>query len=131
MNTPIEDMELELKEQEIRQEQQQIQDSLTQMTESYRRAAETRSQELIKSYRTTLRVLLLVIALLVIAVIVVAVGWNLEQGTLVPSPVEVIKEIEVSQVHRNRPHERVFPRAFGGQLPFVRFKLRPDMDACA
>ena len=68
MNTPIEDMELELKEQEIRQ-QQQIQDSLTQMAESYRRAAETRSQELIKSYRTTLRVLLLVIALLVIAVI--------------------------------------------------------------
>ena len=95
MNTPIEDMELELKEQEIRQEQQQIQDSLTQMAESYRRAAETRSWELIKSYRTTLRVLLLVIALLVIAVIVVAVGWNLEQGTLVPSPVEVIKEIEV------------------------------------
>ena len=92
MNTPIEDMELELKEQEIRQEQQQIQDSLTQMAESYRRAAETRSQELIKSYRTTLRVLLLVIALLVIAVIVVAVGWDPEQGTLVPRPPEVIKE---------------------------------------
>ncbi len=75
----------------------EIEKELTEIAEVYRRTAEQRSSELIKSYRLTLRILLAVIAVLAAAVIAVAIGWYNEQGTIIPrvQTVDVIKEVEV------------------------------------
>ncbi len=73
--------------------------ALEEVTEMYRKAAEKRSGELIKSYKAISAILCGVIIVLAVTIGVLAFGWYHEQGTIVPTveTVEVIKEVEVTK----------------------------------
>ena len=76
-----------------------IRDEMAHVAKIYRRAEEKRTSELIRSYRSMMRLMFGIIAVLALAIIAVAVGWTHEQGTIVPQieTVEVIKEVEVPE----------------------------------
>ena len=108
-----------------------IRDEMAHVAEIYRRAEEKRTSELIRSYRSMMRLMFGIIAVLALAIIAVAVGWTHEQGTIVPQieTVEVIKEVEVPEYIAIDPSNEYSHELSDDSFLLTGLQLRSDMDA--